>query len=161
METFGDQAGPSGRLFSITELADELGVTPRAIRFYESKGLLEPQRAGAHRVYSHRDRARLQIILRGKRLGFSLALVQKYLDLYDADPTHKVQLEHLLAGARQRIAELEAQRQDLELTIEELREIEELTQQALASSAGTRPPANSKSSPAPRPAKPVRKGRTS
>ncbi len=118
-------------LFSITELADELGVTPRAIRFYEAKGLLEPQRAGATRVYSHRDRARLQIILRGKRLGFSLALVQKYLDLYDADPTHKVQLEHLLAGARQRIAELEAQRQDLELTIEELREIEDLTLEAL------------------------------
>ncbi|MEO8196847.1 MAG: MerR family transcriptional regulator [Thermoanaerobaculia bacterium] len=120
-----------GGLFSITELADELGVTPRAIRFYEAKGLLEPQRAGATRVYSHRDRARLQIILRGKRLGFSLALVQKYLDLYDADPTHKVQLEHLLAGARQRIAELEAQRQDLELTIEELREIEDLTLEAL------------------------------
>ena len=61
--------------------------------------------------------------------------MQKYLDLYDADPTHKVQLEHLLAGARQRIAELEAQRQDLELTIEELREIEELTLEALRTSA--------------------------
>jgi DNA-binding transcriptional MerR regulator len=131
----GDEAGG---LFSITELADELGVTPRAIRFYEAKGLLEPQRAGATRVYTHRDRARLQIILRGKRLGFSLALVQKYLDLYDADPTHKVQLEHLLAGARQRIAELEAQRQDLELTIEELREIEELTLQALAKAPDAR-----------------------
>ena len=149
-------------LFSITELADELGVTPRAIRFYEAKGLLEPQRAGATRVYSHRDRGRLQIILRGKRLGFSLALVQKYLDLYDADPTHKVQLEHLLAGARQRIAELEAQRQDLELTIEELREIEELTLEALhATSAGARKaptPKTSKSSP---PAESVRPPRTS
>lgn len=128
----------AGSLFSITELADELGVTPRAIRFYEAKGLIEPQRAGATRVYTHRDRARLQIILRGKRLGFSLALVQKYLDLYDADPTHKVQLEHLLAGARQRIAELEAQRQDLELTIEELREIEELTLEALATAPAVR-----------------------
>ncbi len=136
-------------LFSITELADELGVTPRAIRFYEAKGLLEPQRAGATRVYSHRDRGRLQIILRGKRLGFSLALVQKYLDLYDADPTHKVQLEHLLAGARQRIAELEAQRQDLELTIEELREIEELTLEALRTSA-----AGGRKAPAPKPSKP-------
>jgi len=126
-------------LFSITELADELGVTPRAIRFYESKGLLEPQRAGATRVYSHRDRGRLQIILRGKRLGFSLALVQKYLDLYDADPTHKVQLQHLLAGARQRIAELEAQRQDLELTLDELREIEELTLDALNPSTKSTP----------------------
>jgi len=120
------------RLFSITELSLDLGVTPRAIRFYEAKGLLEPQRAGSTRVYTHRDRARLQIILRGKRLGFSLALVQKYLELYDADPTHRLQLEQLLRGARQRIAELEAQRQDLELTIEELHEIEELTLEALA-----------------------------
>lgn len=119
------------RLFSITELAQELGVTPRAIRFYEAKGLIEPQRAGSTRVYTHRDRARLQIILRGKRLGFSLARVQEYLGLYDADPTHRVQLEHLLGGARQRIAELESQRQDLELTIEELREIEHLTLEAL------------------------------
>lgn len=162
-------------LFSITELADELGVTPRAIRFYEAKGLLEPQRAGATRVYSHRDRARLQIILRGKRLGFSLALVQKYLDLYDADPTHKVQLEHLLAGARQRIAELEAQRQDLELTIEELREIEELTLEALGArlAALRKPPPSraaesSQSSPSSLPSKasksskasqPARKGK--
>ena len=154
--------GTAGGLFSITELADELGVTPRAIRFYEAKGLLEPQRAGATRVYSHRDRGRLQIILRGKRLGFSLALVQKYLDLYDADPTHKVQLEHLLAGARQRIAELEAQRQDLELTIEELREIEELTLEALrATAAGARkatPPRPSRSSP---PAESLKPSRTS
>jgi len=119
------------RLFSITELSLELGVTPRAIRFYEAKGLLEPQRAGTTRVYTYRDHARLQIILRGKRLGFSLALVQKYLELYDADPTHRLQLEQLLHGARQRIAELEAQRQDLELTIEELREIEEQTLEAL------------------------------
>ncbi len=97
-------------------------------------------------MYSHRDRARLQIILRGKRLGFSLALVQKYLDLYDADPTHKVQLQHLLAGARQRIAELEAQRQDLELTIEELREIEELTLDALNSTAKNAATGRSRSS---------------
>jgi DNA-binding transcriptional MerR regulator len=119
------------RLYSITELSDEVGATPRAIRFYESKGLLRPQRAGATRVYTYRDRARLLIILRGKRLGFSLALIQKYLDLYDADPTHKVQLEHLLRGARQRIGELEAQRQDLDLTLEELREIEQLTLDAM------------------------------
>jgi DNA-binding transcriptional MerR regulator len=121
----------SSPLFSITELSDELGVTPRAIRFYEAKGLLEPQRAGSTRVYTYRDRARLQIILRGKRLGFSLAHIEKYLELYDADPTHRLQLEQLLGGARLRIAELEAQRLDLELTIEELREIEALTLEAL------------------------------
>jgi len=136
---------PSSRLSSITELADELGVTARAIRFYEAKGLLEPQRAGSTRVYTYRDRARLQIILRGKRLGFSLALVQKYLELYDADPTHRLQLEQLLRGARLRIAELEAQRQDLELTIEELREIEGQTLEALGKLEATKPRA-----PAPR-----------
>jgi len=113
------------RLYSITELAEELGVTPRAIRFYEEKGLLDPRRVGANRVYGYRDRARLLLILRGKRLGFSLALIQEYLDLYDADPTHRKQLAHLLAGARRRIDELESQRRDLDLTIEELREIEE------------------------------------
>jgi DNA-binding transcriptional MerR regulator len=129
------------RLFSITELSDEVGATPRAIRFYESKGLLRPQRAGSTRVYSYRDRARLLIILRGKRLGFSLALIQKYLDLYDADPAHRTQLEHLLRGARQRIAELEAQRQDLELTLEELREIEQLTLDAMRKRGVTLPEA--------------------
>lgn len=112
------------QLYTITELAAELAVTARAIRFYESKGLLAPQRAGANRVYDYRDRARLLIILRGKRLGFSLALIKQYLDLYDADPTHREQLVHLLRGARQRIDELAAQRRDLELTIEELQEVE-------------------------------------
>jgi DNA-binding transcriptional MerR regulator len=156
-----DPDHPLARLFSISELSQELGVTSRAIRFYEAKGLLEPRRAGSTRVYTYRDRARLQIILRGKRLGFSLARVQEYLDLYDADPTHRAQLEHLLRGARLRIAELESQRQDLELTIEELREMEELTKDALrrlrvdpaAPSGGARSPAKQRARPA-RPAHP-------
>lgn len=122
----------TSRLYTITELAQELGVTPRAIRFYESKGLLDPQRAGTNRVYTYRDRARLLIILRGKRLGFSLALIQEYLELYDADPTRQGQLEHLLRNARGRIEELESQRRDLELTLEELREIEEQVLDAMA-----------------------------
>jgi DNA-binding transcriptional MerR regulator len=134
-----DLTDDADRLYSITELADEVGATPRAIRFYESKGLLAPQRAGSTRVYSHRDRARLLIILRGKRLGFSLAHIRRYLELYDADPVHRGQLEHLLRGARQRIAELEAQRQDLEVTLDELREIEQLTLDAL-SQRGIAPP---------------------
>ena len=126
-------------LYAITELANELGVTPRAIRFYESKGLLEPQRAGANRVYTYRDRARLLLLLRGKRLGFSLAQIKLYLDLYDADPTRKKQLVHLLRGARQRIDELESQRRDLELTLEELREIETQVLDAMRA-AGIVPP---------------------
>ena len=163
MHDANSQERQSSRLFSITELSLELGVTPRAIRFYESKGLLDPQRAGSTRVYTHRDRARLQIILRGKRLGFSLALVQKYLELYDADPTHRLQLEQLLRGARLRIAELEAQRQDLELTIEELREIEELTLDAL-SKLGTSEPRGSEQSgrqTKPSPAKSISRARKS
>ena len=120
------------RLYTITELAGELGVTPRAIRFYESKGLLSPQRAGSNRVYTYRERARLLIVLRGKRLGFTLRGIREYLDLYDADPGRQVeQLEHLLRGARQRMTELERQRGDLELTLAELREVEQQTLAAL------------------------------
>lgn len=120
------------RLFSITELADELGMTARAIRFYEAKELLLPQRAGGNRVYTHRDRARLMIIQRGKRLGFSLAGIKQYLDLYDTDPSHHQQLQHLLDGVRSRMAQLEDQRDDLELTLSELREVERLTLEAMA-----------------------------
>lgn len=127
-------------LYSITELAFELGVTARAIRFYEAKGLLRPQRVGANRVYDYRDRARLLLILRGKRLGFSLAEIQLYLDLYDADPTHKKQLVHLLTGARERIDELQSQRRDLDLTLEELREIEEQVLAAMREVGMTPPP---------------------
>jgi DNA-binding transcriptional MerR regulator len=85
------------------------------------------------------------IILRGKRLGFSLAHIQRYLDLYDADPTHQEQLVHLLRGARQRIEELENQRRDLELTLEELREIEDQVRAAMHQ-AGIAPPAESAAS---------------
>jgi len=126
------------RLYTISELAHELGVTARAIRFYESKGLLEPRRAGTTRVYTYRDRARLLIILRGKRLGFSLAEVQSYLDLRDADPSGKAQLVQLLHGARKRIDDLEQQARDLELTLDELREVEEQTLDAM-SQAGISP----------------------
>ncbi|HET9768961.1 MAG TPA: MerR family DNA-binding transcriptional regulator [Thermoanaerobaculia bacterium] len=112
------------RLFTITELARELGITPRAIRLYESRGLLRPQRAGTTRVYDHRDRGRLHLILRGKRLGFTLAQVQQFLDLYDADPDQHQQMVHLLRGARHRIAALERQRHDIEVTLGELREVE-------------------------------------
>lgn len=115
------------RLFTITELAQELGMTPRAIRFYEAKGMLKPRRAGMTRVYAHRERARLLIILRGKRLGFSLANIQEYLDLYDADPSHHSQAKLLLEGVRHRIDQLESQQHDLELTLDELRDIERQT----------------------------------
>jgi DNA-binding transcriptional MerR regulator len=120
------------KLFTITELSAELGVTARAIRFYETKGLVAPQRVGSNRAYTYRDRARLMNILRGKRLGFPLALIKKYLDLYDADPTRREQIVHLLRGARKRIGELEARRRDLEQALAELRDIETQTLDAMA-----------------------------
>ena len=85
------------RLYTIGELADELEVTTRAIRFYEAKGLIAPARRGVARSYSRRDRARLRLILRGKNLGFSLEEIAQYLTLYDADPTQITQTQMLLA----------------------------------------------------------------
>ena len=128
-------AQDTDRLLTISELANELGLTARAIRFYEEKGLLTPRRAGTTRIYSHRDRARLLLILRGKRLGFSLAGIEEYLDLYDADPAHHKQAQLLLDAVRQRIEQLEHQQHDLALTLEELCEIEQQTLQALKAGA--------------------------
>ena len=111
-------------LSSITELARDVGVTPRAIRFYEAKGLISPQRAGTTRVYTHRDGARLKLILRGKRLGFSLREIKEWLDLYDVDSAQVEQMRLLLGKTRERIAALERRRGDLDATIAELHEIE-------------------------------------
>ena len=107
-------------VMTVTELARETGVTARAIRFYESKGLLHPQRAGTTRIYTHRERGRLQLILRGKRLGFSLTDIVDYLNLYDADPTQQDQIMLLLAKVDARIKELESQKIDLEASLTEL-----------------------------------------
>lgn len=116
---------PEGRdLFAIADLAKEFGISTRAIRFYESKGLLSPERVGATRIFRRRDRARLLLILRGKRLGFSLRDISDYLSLYDADRTQQANL--LTEKVDERIALLERQRDDLETTIRELREIRDL-----------------------------------
>jgi DNA-binding transcriptional MerR regulator len=120
------------KLYSVTELAKDLGVTPRAIRFYEAKGLITPQRAGSTRVYTHRDRARLILILRGKKLGFSLREVKDYLDLYVVDTTLVEQLQLLLKGVHTRIALLEDQRQAVEETLIELRNIERIALDTLS-----------------------------
>ena len=111
------------RLLTVTELAKELGLTPRAIRFYEDKGLIDPARVGATRVYSPRERARMLLILRGKRLGFSLAEIKKFLDLYAVDPRHVEQKRALLVGVKKRIAELEGMKVSLERTLDELHAI--------------------------------------
>ena len=118
-------------VYSVTELAVDLGITARAIRHYESKGLLSPRRAGKIRVYSHRERGRLQIILRGKRLGFSLADIGEYLDLYDADATQHEQLVLLLDRISTRLTDLEQQKGDLATLLTELRDIRSQTLAAL------------------------------
>jgi DNA-binding transcriptional MerR regulator len=111
-------------LYSIGDLSSEFAVSPRAIRFYEDHGLLAPQRIGGNRVYGVRDRARLQLILRGKRLGFALADIKELLDLYDVDRDHVKQLRAALVKGRARIAELERQQREIAVTLAELRGIE-------------------------------------
>lgn len=125
------------KLSTITELGRELGITPRAIRFYEDKGLILPQRAGTTRVYAARDRARLILILRSKRLGFSLREIREWLDLYDADPDQIEQTRLLVGKSRRRIAELERQRVDLETTLAELRDIEAAAIEHLRAKGGS------------------------
>ncbi len=112
------------RLHSIGDLAGEFGVSPRALRFYEDHDLLMPQRIGGNRVYTQRDRARLILILRGKRLGFSLVDIKEMLDLYYADRHHLTQLRTTLGKGRSRIAELEQQHAEITRTLQELRELE-------------------------------------
>jgi DNA-binding transcriptional MerR regulator len=120
------------KIYSVTELARELGVTPRAIRFYEDKGLIAPQRAGTTRVYTHRDRGRMILILRGKKLGFSLREIKDFLDLYVVDTTLVEQLQLLLKSVHARIALLEDQRQAVEESLAELRNIERIALDSLA-----------------------------
>jgi len=110
--------------WTIAELAAEYDVTLRTIRFYEDRGLLTPERRGTVRVYHPRDRVRLGLILRGKRLGFSLDEIATIVDMYDAEPGEEGQLEYLLAQISTRRADLEQRRQDLEQTLKELTELE-------------------------------------
>ncbi|WP_428607844.1 MerR family transcriptional regulator [Sedimenticola sp.] len=117
------------KLLTVTELAEEFNVTPRTVRFYETKGLISPQRVGSTRVYTYRDRARLKLILRAKRLGFSLTDIREYLNLYNVDPEQIEQQQLLLTKISRRIEELEQQQEDLIATLDELRDIE---QQALS-----------------------------
>ena len=115
-------ASPVRGLAQELELAQELDITPRAIRFYESKGLITPGRVGSTRVYGRRERARLHLILRAKGLGMSLNDIKEYLDLYGehGEGRHQ-QLEHVIQRTTEAIADLEAKRERLEKTHEELK----------------------------------------
>ena len=108
--------------YTITELADEFGVTPRTLRHYEDQGLLLPERQGQNRIYSAADHARLAWILRGKRVGFSLQEIGEMLDLYDVGDGRETQRAVTVERCRERIDALEAQRDDINATIDELQE---------------------------------------
>ena len=123
----------SSRLFTITELAAEFDITPRAIRFYEDMGLLSPAREGRNRVYTHRDRTRLKLTLRGKRLGLSLQEIKQLVDMYDAAGADTApQLKAFLEVLSQHRRQLEQQLEDIEVTLEEIAQHEERCRALLA-----------------------------
>jgi DNA-binding transcriptional MerR regulator len=112
-------------LFSIGELSREFGVTTRTIRFYEDQGLLSPTRNGQNRIYQARDRVRLKLILRGKRLGFSLKEINKLIALYDAPEGEAGQLRSFIEKIRARRSDLLVQKEDIEHVMDELDSLEQ------------------------------------
>jgi DNA-binding transcriptional MerR regulator len=137
------------RSYTITELAHEFDITPRAIRFYEDMGLLAPGRAGRNRVYNHRDRTRLKLTLRGKRLGFSLTEIRQLVTMYESPADTALQLEAFRSTLAQHRQQLEQQLEDLEVTLAEIAQHEArceklladrgLTVQSAPSTSGERP----------------------
>lgn len=127
----------SDQVMTIREMCDTFDVTPRTLRFYESKELLFPIREGQKRLFTRRDRARLKLILRGKRFGFSLEDIRQLLDLYDLGDQQRTQLEKTIILARERLAEMQRQRDDLDLTIAELAEQIMQGEKTLAESSQT------------------------
>ena len=109
--------------YSISDLAKEFGITTRTIRFYESRGLIAPERIGTQRRYSKRDRARLILILRGRNLGFTVEDVSEYLALYDADPGHVAQTKLLLDKVTAATADLIKKRTDIDAALADLADI--------------------------------------
>ena len=113
-------AHPDRQTFSISDLSAEFGITARALRFYEDEGLINPERRGTQRIYSHRDRARLAWILRGKRVGFSLGEIREMIDLYDVGDGRRAQRQVVIERSQSRIALLTAQKRDIDAAIDEL-----------------------------------------
>jgi DNA-binding transcriptional MerR regulator len=110
------------RTYTIRQLCDEFGCTPRALRFYEDKGLLAPARDGMNRIYSHKDRGRLQLILRGKRVGLPLAEIREMLDLYELGDGGVQQAARSLRKFREQLLALEHQRADIDSAIAQLKD---------------------------------------
>ena len=123
----------AGELFGITQLCTEFAISPRALRFYEDKGLLAPRRVNNTRVYTRRDRARLSLILRAKAIGSSLAEIKHYLDLYGAHGEGRaVQMRYVLERTSKAIAELEQKRAHIDASLAELRIINATVKRGLA-----------------------------
>lgn len=119
------------KTYSISDLAKEFGVTTRAIRFYEEKGLIHPEREGQKRLYSRADRARIRLILRGKRVGMTLQEAAEFIDMYQPGQTNEQQLHSLIEDVRSRRAKIVQQQQDLQDMLAGLDEVEALCTQAL------------------------------
>ena len=117
--------------FSISELSKSFDITPRAIRFYEDQGLLSPLREGTRRVYQEKDRVRLRLILRGKRLGFPLSEIKEIFDLYDNEMGEETQLKVLIRKIQERRLRLEQQRDDIEVVLTEMLDVEKRAEAAL------------------------------
>ena len=124
-------------LKSIAEASDALGVTQRTLRFYEDKGLIQPKRVGSMRVYSRREMARMLLILRGKRLGFSIREIGEFLSLYDHDPDQVVQAQRMIEATQHRLTELRQQREAIDQTIAELESLEALSMRHLQAREST------------------------
>ena len=126
-----NQTETSDKTYAIGELAEEFGVTSRALRLYEEEGLLDPQREGTRRIYNERNRVRLRLILRGKRLGWSLSEIRESFDLYDSSLGEEAQLEWMLEKLAQRRDSLMAQRKDINNALQDLERIASDAEQAL------------------------------
>jgi len=118
-------------MYTINELSVLCDVTARTLRHYEEMGLLEPERRGNQRLYRERDRVRLQLILRGRRLGFGLRDIQDMLNLYDADPTEATQLQEVIRRGDTKLSELEAQMEELRAMMVEIMELRSTMQRRL------------------------------
>lgn len=119
--------------YSISELAHEFDVTPRTIRYYEDEGLLTPLREGQTRIYSHRDKIRLKLTLRGKRLGFSLAEIRELFDMYDTDKSSKTQLHSMIQLIETKRGVLRQQLEDIQMVMAELEAAEQRCVNSLSS----------------------------
>lgn len=125
----------SGRTYTIRQLTKEFSVTARTLRFYEDEGLIAPTRRGQTRIYAPRDRARIILILRGRRVGFSLAEIREILDLYDVHDGGKAQILHARKKFEERVSTLERQKIDIEESLAELRRAIQTIDEAFAKGA--------------------------